>query len=102
MYTCECKICRESFRESDLYHGVCLSCIKDCETVGEALEWGNERTMSVEINGFIAYTLSEEQINKILAKWCEENFVDGSADVVEYCELDKFEFVGHIAEKYGD
>ena len=102
MYTCECRICRKKFREENLYQGLCRTCIKEWETVGDALEWGEERTENIQINGFVAHVLSEEQINKILAKWCEENFVDGSKDVVEFCELDKFEFVGHIAEKYGD
>jgi hypothetical protein len=98
----QCKICGEWFDNTEL-DGVCEVCIEEYETVGTALEIGNENPETVEgINGFAASVLTVEQINKILTKWVEENFVDHSKDVVKYCEDDKFYFSDYLADKYGE
>ena len=98
----ECKVCGEWFDNSDM-NNVCEVCIEEYETVGEALEIGAENTESVEgINGFVANVLSVEQINKILTKWVEENFIDHSTEVIKYCEEDKLYFSEWIQQKYGD
>lgn len=97
----KCKICGEWFDNEDLY-GICEGCLEEYETVGTALEIGENDTTSVEINGFVASVLSAEQINKILAKWVEENFTDHSRDVVKYCEEDKAYFSDYLADKYAE
>lgn len=89
-----CPLCGKWFDNSDL-HGVCEVCLEDNETVGMALEIGAINTVSVDgINGFAASVLSVEQINKILTKWVEENFVDHSKPVVKYLEED----MGYFSE----
>lgn len=97
----KCRVCGKHFDSTHL-HGVCECCLEEYETVGEALAIGEENTEDVEINGFIATVLTKEQINKILTKWVEENFVDHSKAVVDYCEDDKSYFADWIADKYGD
>ena len=98
----ECKLCGEWFDNTEL-DGVCEVCLEEYETVGTALEIGNENPETVEgINGFAASVLTVEQINKILCKWVEENFVDHSKEVVKYCEEDKFYFSDFLADKFGE
>lgn len=94
----ECEVCGEWFDNSDL-HGVCECCLDEFETVGNALAIGETDTINVEVNGFIANVLSTEQMNKILTKWVEENFVDGAREVVKYCEADKQSFSEWIVDK---
>lgn len=98
----QCPICENWFAEEETY-SVCETCMKEYETVVEALDVGDREKVSVEgINGFIAEVLSVEQINKILTKWVEENFVDHSNPVVKYCEDDKAYFSEYLADKYGE
>ena len=97
----KCNVCGEWFDNTDL-NGVCEGCLEEYETVGEALEIGENDTTSVDINGFVASVLSVEQINKILCKWVEENFIDHSKDVVKYCEENKAYFSDYLADKYGE
>lgn len=97
----QCPICEKWFVEEGAC-AVCETCMKEYETVGEALDVGDRAKVSVEgINGFIAEVLPVEQINKILTKWVEENFTDHSKPVVDYCENDKDYFCDYLAEVYG-
>lgn len=95
----KCKLCGSWFDNTDL-HGVCEGCISEEETVGNALEIGAENTEMVEVNGFIAEVLTTEQINKILTKWVEENFVDRCTPVVQYLEGDISCFTEFLEDKY--
>lgn len=98
----ECSFCGGEFLDIDNFGNICDECLEKYETVGEALAIGAENTLEVKgINGFAASVLSVEQINKILIKWVEENFVDHSKAVKEYCEDDKTYFVDWIEERYG-
>jgi hypothetical protein len=77
--------------------------LEDYETVGEALEIGAKNLVSVDgINGAVASMLPVEQINAILIKFVEENFIDHSNTVVKYCEEDKGYFSEYLADKYGE
>ena len=96
----QCKICGEYYSDEDYPYDVCECCAEEYETVGHALEYGEQRKEKVEINGFIYSVLSNEQINEILTKWVEENFTDHSKYVRDYCEDDKFDFSEFCIEKY--
>ena len=98
----QCRVCGKWFDNSELDE-VCEGCLDEYETVGMALEIGAENTTSVDgVNGAVAHLLGIEQINKILVKWCEENFTDHSKPIVEYLEDDKGYFSDYLAEKYGE
>lgn len=96
----ECKVCGKWFDGTDL-HGVCEGCLEEYETVGEAIKYGSENKVNVSINECLAYLLTENQIERILTKWVEENFTDRSKPIVEYCENDKSAFSEYLEEKYG-
>lgn len=93
----QCKICGKWFDNTDLY-GVCECCLEEEETVGTALAIGAYSTEKVEVNGFIASVLTQEQIDQILTKWVEENCLDHSKPVVDYLESDKSAFSEYLKE----
>ena len=95
----ECAICGQPYDDRDLY-GICECCMENYETVKNAIEFGDNRRETIEVNGFICYALTNESINQILTKWCEENIADYSKDVKYYCEDDKFDFSEFCKEKY--
>jgi hypothetical protein len=94
----KCSVCGELFDNTEL-HGVCEGCLEKYETVGVALEIGEDCPESVEINGFIAKVLSKEHIGKILTKWVEENFVDHGKPVVDFLEADKSQFSEYVENR---
>lgn len=95
----KCKLCGTWFDNTDL-HGVCEGCLSEDETVATAIALGKESTEKVEINGFVAASLSAEKINEILIKWVSENFTDHSKAVVEYLEQDMMVFSEFLEDKY--
>lgn len=96
----KCKVCGEWFDNTEL-HGVCENCFDKNDTVGTALELGDCALEKIDgINGFIADVLTVEQINKILTKWVEENFVDHSKAVKDYLYCDKESYSEFLEEKY--
>lgn len=98
----KCSICGKWFDDADEYH-VCECCMEEHETVKDAIELGEDDLVSVDgINGFVAKALSVEQINNILKRWVEENFVDRSKEVVKYCESDESRFADYLYENYGE
>ena len=97
----QCDICGSWFDGRDM-DGVCECCLDEHATVENALKIGKFDKAKVYVNEFIAFALSEEMINKILTKWVEENFVDGSKIVREYCENDIGFFSSFIKDKLGE
>jgi hypothetical protein len=88
----ECKSCGVWYDNAEL-HGVCEYCMQEYELVDIALEMGDCDLSTVEgINGFVTSVLSVKEINKILKKWVEENFIDHSKPVKDYLYNDKMEF----------
>lgn len=98
----QCKVCGEWFSEDDLCYDVCDDCRKAYATVSYALEQGKNDTTTVTINGFVADALTEEEINRILAKWMTENFTDGSKVVVDYLNNDEEYYAERLIKEYGN
>lgn len=103
----ECKCCGEWFNPNDPYvsnpHSeVCEECFDTYNSVSDALGFGAEYTDTIDgINGFVAKALSVEQINKILTRWVEENFVDACAEVKKYLKENKSDFGDFLVENHG-
>ena len=94
----KCPVCGRWFDNTEL-DGVCAHCLEDYETVGTALEIGDKNRIDVKVNSFVAYALSDDQINHILEKWVEENFTDHCKTVIEYCRDDNAYFSDFVKEK---
>lgn len=84
-----CELCGEWFDDTQSF-GVCECCLEDFSTVPKVLEYGAENTALVNgINGAVAYLLTTDEINRILTKWVEENFVDKSKPIVKFATAEK-------------
>jgi hypothetical protein len=95
----KCEFCGEWF-DDDSHCGICESCMDDEYTVGNALEYGEGNLVSVDgINEAIATLLTPEEMNRILGKWVEENFVDGSNPVRAYLDNDKSAFAEFLLNR---
>lgn len=94
-----CEICGEWFNDTKCY-GVCEMCIDEHMTVHDALGFGKDNTTSIDdINGAVASLLTTEEINRILTRWVEENFVDYSRDISKFIKSELNEFSEWLKEK---
>lgn len=93
-----CEVCGKYIKKG---RKVCDDCLEDYETVGVALEIGEESKVEVPINSFISEVLSESQINKILTKWVEENFTDHSKAVKDFLHYDFSWFEDYVKKEEG-
>ena len=94
-----CELCGEWFDDTEL-NGVCECCLDEHETVNNAIEYGAEHATNIEgINGAVASLLTTEEINRILTKWVEENFIDHSRDIRNYLNEERFDFSEWLKEK---
>lgn len=95
----QCPICGEWFSEEDMQYGVCADCIEKNVTKDNAFLYGSEDTQTVEINGFLAWCYSADEIMEILSKHFEQTS-DGwkKRMVAEYCNDDKWNFADWLEE----
>ena len=95
----QCEICGEYYSDEDYPYNVCECCAEQFETIESALEIGSNNTEKINVNGFVAYMLTEEEINAILTKHIIENYADDSSDISDYCKNDMDYFADFIIEK---
>lgn len=82
----KCDICGEYTFEN----AVCDNCLEENATLENAIKYGNDEKVKVELNSFFAWSLSSAEINDILAQWCEEN--QGALFLKEFCSQNKYDF----------
>jgi hypothetical protein len=98
-----CRICGEVFAEDDMIGSVCKDCLDKSVTFGNALRYGKERKQDVELNGFLTWCYSPDEIESILLKnlqECSHEWRQRMAN--EYCTDDKYDFADFLEEKGAD
>lgn len=97
----KCAVCDENFVEEEMIGcHVCKDCLDKSVTFVNALRYGKERTESVEINGFLAWCFSPEQIESILLKNLQTESQDWRQRMTrEFCTDDKYDFADFLSEK---
>ena len=93
-----CEICNHPFADTENL-GICECCLEEEETVELAIKMGEESTIDVELNGFIATVLTKDKINSILAEYVRSNYSDNSLPVTRYLESDKQALVEFIKDE---
>lgn len=99
-----CPICEREYDEEDMMWSVCDSCLFAAETYENALAWGNEEKKEIEINGFLAYAFTSDQIEEVLREKLDEygNITIDRARksyAEEYCYDDKSAFADWLVEQ---
>jgi DNA-directed RNA polymerase subunit RPC12/RpoP len=95
-----CRICGEVHREEDMIGQVCKDCLDKSVTFGNALRYGKERKQDVELNEFLTWCYSPDEIESILLKnlqECSHEWRQRMAN--EYCTDDKYDFADFLEEK---
>jgi hypothetical protein len=95
----QCKICGGYYSDEDYPYDVCECCAEEYQSLKIALEIGSNNTEKINVNGFVAHMLTEEEINKILTKHILDNFAEDKTNVSDYCKNDMDYFADLIIEK---
>ena len=61
-----CKICEQEVPDEECRWGVCDSCLAKASTFQNAVAYGADRKVQMNINGFFAYSFTESEIEEIL------------------------------------
>lgn len=96
-YPRQCEICGYDLSANE--YCVCDVCLAEEYTVHNALKIGDLNREKIDINGFVAWHLSADQINHILEKWVTENVVNSTYDVIKFLDEDKSYFADFIVEQ---
>lgn len=80
-----CESCCKYFFSEELHGGICNECLHDYDyDVKTCIKVGADAVESVEINSFLAFALTEDQINDILSAALIE------ADKIVRCNASKY------------
>ena len=91
--------CGRWFDNSELC-GICEVCLDEEQTVENAIQIGKQETVDVEVNGFLAQILTNEQIEEILSNWVKEKFADHCREVKDYLDSHLYDFSELVEKKF--
>lgn len=96
----QCIICNDYFLEDELCNDICDDCLEDykydfdmCYTIGA------KDTESVEINRFLFFMFSKEEIEEVLFRELKEANKFSHIDCKNFIESDKFLFADRLKEE---
>lgn len=87
--TKRCEIC-DGYMSAESADVICEECVKKYGNKESALALGDDEAEAVDINGFLAYMLSEKEINDVLQKYAFEKYTKDQIRVMakDYCSED--------------
>ena len=98
----QCPICKEWFSDEDMRYGVCADCLGKSVTKENAFRYGSDDTHTVEINGFLAWCYSADEIMEILSKHFEKTSDAWKKRMIaEYLNDDKWNFAEWLEDQDG-
>ena len=80
-------------------YGVCRFCLDNNESLDTAIDIGEKNKDEVSINGYVAFALTEDEINSILIEHLKKSHDRSSKKIKEYCEEDMWYFSGYLEKK---
>jgi len=99
----ECKVCGNLFTDSDLTDYVCDNCISENATLENAIKFGNDTKVHVQINSFYREIFDERMINSIIGIFVKKAKVGWDIDKAEkFCLEDKSEFAEWLRNREED
>lgn len=94
-----CDLCGEEVPDEECLWGVCDSCLAKAETFGNAMDYGEDRKVSVELNGYLAYEFSADEIEEILKRELSDSYIIGWTSVHNFLTDDSSDFAGWLKER---
>lgn len=99
----KCEICGEVHRDEDMIGRICKDCLTKSVTLHNALRLGAECKDAVELNGFLTWCFSADEIESILLKNLQEQSPEWRKRMYkDYCEDDPSLFADFLYEKGAD
>lgn len=94
-----CPICEQEVPDEECLYGVCDSCLAKAETFETAMDYGEDRKVAVELNGYLAYEFSADDIEEILKRELALCRLTGCAEYHGYLTDDSSDFADWIKER---
>jgi len=94
-----CPICEQEVPDDECWYGACDKCLMKAETFENALDYGNDRKVAVEINGYLAYEFSADEIEEILKRELALCRLTGCTDYHGYLTDDSSDFADWLIER---
>ena len=94
-----CEICGEEKPDEECVSGVCRECLSKAATYDNAMDYGAARKTAVEINGYLAYEFSADQIAEILERELADAYLTGYASTFGYLSDDRSDFADWLKER---
>lgn len=87
--TKRCEIC-DGYMSEESSDVICEECVKKYGNKESALAFGDDEVETVDINGFLAYMLSEKEINDVLQKYAFAKYTKDKIRIMakDYCSED--------------
>jgi len=94
-----CPICEQEVPDEQCIWGVCDKCLAEAETFDTAMDYGNDRKVAIEINGYLAYEFSADEIEEILKRELALFLLTGCMDYHGYLTDDSSDFADWLKEQ---
>ena len=94
-----CDLCGEEVPDEECRWGVCDKCLAKAETMENAMNYGADHKVSVEINGYLAHEFSADEIEEILKRELALCRLTGCAEYHGYLTDDSSDFADWLKER---
>lgn len=94
-----CDLCGKEVPDEECRWGVCDGCLAKAETFENALDYGNDRKVAVEINGYLAREFSADEIEEILKRELFDSYIIGWMSVHNFLTDDSSDFADWLKER---
>ena len=95
----KCEVCGEWHLAEKVVNGMCENCLKEEATVPNAFAWGEYEKQGVELNGFVAWAFTPDEINSILLTELMKNKDLADKYARDYCMDDTWAFADYLKKE---
>jgi len=95
----QCDLCGDWHVAENVTNGVCEKCLEESATVGNAVAFGNTDKQEVELNGFLAWAYTPDEIEDILINDLLKNKTLANDYVHQYITNDTFMYARWLKEE---
>ena len=95
----KCEECGEWRIADKVVNGMCEDCLKKAATVPNAFAYGNRDKHGVELNGFIAWAFTADEIESVLLNELMKSKDLAAKYAKDYCMDDSWMFAEYLKEE---
>lgn len=95
----KCEKCGEWHIADKVSNGICENCLTKSATVSNAFAWGNKDKQGVELNGFIAWAFTPDEIESVLLNDLMKSKDLANKYARDYCMDDAWMFAQYLKEE---